>query len=568
MAAKVEGTTLFLKTRVQLALLGFIVILTFFLHLGMAAPNLMEARNFITAREITQNNAWLIPTMNGHVRLAKPPLPTWITTLAGLGAGNMENLAALRFPSSVMASLTVFFLFFLARLLSTDRLVPFLAATVLASSFLFINTGRQATWDIYCHSFMLGAIWLLVSAVQKPGTSFGLFAASGILLGCSYLSKGPVAFFALLLPFLLAYGFAFPLQAVRKKRSGLLLTLVVCVLVSFSWPMYVYLMEPGGLSHTVSQESTAWVNRHVKPVWYYWGFFAQSGIWTPFLMAAMVVPYARSRVARYGNYQFLLSWILLTLLLLSILPEKKERYLLPLLIPMALLTAHYLRYLISVFSEKWFSRCEKAILLTSGYLFALIAFAVPIYTFFMSYTLRGEAEGQQVAVTLLFLLLGIAIVVLTRSHHVTCLVIAAALLNALGYVFVMPYYLEMKALSGKRESVPELEEVRNRAELKSMKFYAIDGMRPENVWEVGKTVDTLKILNGHLQLPVALPAAVFSLSPLPQTVLPDSGTSLYFVGHYQYMDDVKDKEYHLYILSRNIIEAEAPISSIEQLPTD
>ncbi|WP_139308007.1 ArnT family glycosyltransferase [Pontibacter flavimaris] len=565
-AAEAKSTKLLLKTRVQVALLGLIVMLTFFLNLGKAAPSIMEARNFITVREITQHKAWLIPTMNGYARLAKPPLPTWITALAGLGAGNIENLAALRFPSSVMAGLTVFFLFFLARQLSADRLVPLLAALVLASSFLFINVGRQATWDIYCYSFMLGAIWLLVSAIRQPGSRYFEFAVGGILLGCSYLSKGPVAFYGLFFPFMLAYGFSYPLRGVRGKRSGLLLMLFVCLLVSFSWPMYVYLMEPTGFTHTVSQESTAWVNRHVKPIWYYWGFFAQSGIWTPFFLAALAVPYAKRRVGQYGNYQFLLSWILLTFVLLSIIPEKKERYLLPVLIPMALLTAHYLRYLIYAFSEKKYTGWEKGFLVTSGFLLALTAFAVPTYIFYAAQTLQAAPGGQQVLATLLFLLLGIVILELTRKYKVIWLVIAAALLNALAFVFVMPFYQDMEELGGKQQGVPELEEVRKNAELKSMEFYAVGGMRPENVWEVGKEVDTLKIIKGHLQLPVDLPAAVFSLSPLHHANLSDKGAYLYFVGQYQYMDGVGDKRYFLYILARDTVEVNTPIDVVEQLP--
>ncbi|WP_161888294.1 ArnT family glycosyltransferase [Pontibacter russatus] len=558
LTAESERANLLLKTSVQSGLLGFIVVLTFFLNLGKAEPSIMEARNFITVREITQNDSWLIPTMNGYARLAKPPLPTWITALAGLGAGNIENLAALRLPSSVMAGLAVFFLLFLARQLTADRLVPFLAALVLASSFMFINTGRQATWDIYCHSFALGAIWLLVSALRKPGSGYFMFSASGALLGCSFLSKGPVAFYALLLPFLLAYGFAYPLRVVREKRSGIVLMLSVCLLVGFPWPLYVYLMEPAGLAHNVLQESTAWMNRHVKPPWYYWGFFVQSGIWTPFVIAALAVPYASRRIGQYGNYRFLLSWVLITIVLLSVIPEKKERYLLPVLMPMALLTAHYLRYLIYAFSENLFNRWEKVMLLASGFLFSMAAFAAPVYMFFAAHKLQAVSGGRQVVVTLLFLLLGTAIIVLTRRYKVICLFVAASLLNALVFVFVMPLYQEGKGLSARQGGVPELEEVRKRAELRSMKFYAVSGMRPESIWEVGKEVDTLRIVRGHLQLPEGLPAVVFSLSPLRQAELAEEGASLHFVSQYQHTDGAAAEKYYMYILSRGTPKSKPP----------
>lgn len=82
-------TTFLSKTSTQLVILMLLTGLTFFTNLSAVEPTLMESRNFITAREMTQQQNWLLPTMNGELRLAKPPLPTWLTALAGLSAGDM-----------------------------------------------------------------------------------------------------------------------------------------------------------------------------------------------------------------------------------------------------------------------------------------------------------------------------------------------------------------------------------------------------------------------------------------------------------------------------------------------
>ena len=42
----------------------------------------MECRNLVTAREMEENQHWLLPTMNGEPRIEKPPLPTWLAALA------------------------------------------------------------------------------------------------------------------------------------------------------------------------------------------------------------------------------------------------------------------------------------------------------------------------------------------------------------------------------------------------------------------------------------------------------------------------------------------------------
>ncbi len=64
-------------------ILALICLAIFFPHLKIAEVNIMEARNFITAREMLQYDNWLHTTMNLLPRYEKPPLPTWLTALAG-----------------------------------------------------------------------------------------------------------------------------------------------------------------------------------------------------------------------------------------------------------------------------------------------------------------------------------------------------------------------------------------------------------------------------------------------------------------------------------------------------
>ncbi|MHB1108669.1 MAG: ArnT family glycosyltransferase, partial [Lutibacter sp.] len=62
-----------------LVLLSGVVLLMLLIHLEVPNITIMEARNFITAREMVQDNHWLLTTMNGEARYQKPPLPTWLT---------------------------------------------------------------------------------------------------------------------------------------------------------------------------------------------------------------------------------------------------------------------------------------------------------------------------------------------------------------------------------------------------------------------------------------------------------------------------------------------------------
>ena len=107
---------------------------TVFANNSLLDLDVMEARNIVTAREMVTEHNWLIPTMNGEIRIAKPPLPTWLTALPLLLGKSDDNLGALRIPSGIAACVLMLFFYFLVAKLSDDPLVPFICATVLISS--------------------------------------------------------------------------------------------------------------------------------------------------------------------------------------------------------------------------------------------------------------------------------------------------------------------------------------------------------------------------------------------------------------------------------------------------
>ncbi|MDQ3290173.1 MAG: glycosyltransferase family 39 protein, partial [Bacteroidota bacterium] len=458
------------RTSVQVVLLFVIIYATFFQNLQAVDPSLMEARNFITVREMTQHGNWLIPTLNGEPRLAKPPLPTWLTAISVLAFGDLYNLVALRFPAAIIAAFTVYFLFLLARQLTRDRLIPLLAGIVLTTSFSFFNIGRQGTWDIYCHAFMLGSIWLLVKGMKEISKAYGYFVGSGILLGCSFLSKGPVSFYALLLPFLLSYGFGYGTTAFKKHWFGILLAFFICLVISLAWPLYVYLQEPAKLATNITNESTAWVNRHVKPFWFYLSFPWQAGIWAIFTVAALFVPYARRRIAPYGNFRFLSGWVFIDLFLLSVIPEKKERYLLPLLIPMALLTAHYIRFLLAAFKQNSTTKADNFFFILNGVLFTIMALGLPIFLYQLGFSKNIISLNAFVISSIFFLVLGACLLVALKNKNFGLQLTGMVGIHVVAIFILLPNYLNM--LYPKKNNVG-LDKVREQKNLETLPFYAL-----------------------------------------------------------------------------------------------
>src|SRR5680860_1572494 len=96
-------------------------------------------------------------------------------------------------------------------------------------------------------------------------------------------------------------------------------------------------------------------------------------------------------------YQFYLLWTLITVVLLSIIPEKKSRYLLPAIIPLAVTTAFYVEYVIKNFKLK-LTKLEKFPIYLNFFLLTLIALAIP----FIFYYVLGEALWEMRTLFILF----------------------------------------------------------------------------------------------------------------------------------------------------------------------
>jgi len=472
-------------------LLLVLMLFSFFIGNGKLAPSIMEARNFITAREMIQNQSWLIPTLNAEYRFEKMPLPTWITALSGLLAGDIYNLAALRFPAGLMATTMVFSLYGLTKTFTNDKLVPVLAAGVLTTSFYVVYMARQATWDIYCHSFMLAGIWSLTIAWKKPGNCYPEFALTGLLMGLSFMSKGPVSFYALLLPFLLAYFMAFKPTELKSKVFGVLLAVTILVVVGGWWPVYIYLNLPQDLAQVVNTETGSWVNRHVRPFWHYWSFPIQSGLWAVLLTAALIYPYAKSRVNTIdGNYRFLWLWVILTIVLLSLIPEKKERYLMPALISKSLLVAYYLRYLIK--KNKNYTKTDRAILSVNTALIGMACLAAVIGLFLFGFHKGPIPDTIVIGCSVVMLIFSMLFFIQLFRKNATSIIPMMFCLTAF-LSSCIPYLNSISKSEIDDEN--QLKRLTYHEAVQRLPCYSIGLLRPEELWEIKKIVTPIESLN-------------------------------------------------------------------------
>ncbi|WP_394346128.1 ArnT family glycosyltransferase [Hymenobacter fodinae] len=476
--------------------------------------------------------SWLIPTMNGELRLAKPPFPTWAVAALQKLVGPTENLALLRLPAAFAATLLVLFFWGLARELT--RHLPgdaedsgrtaWLGALVLASSLLVITTGREGQWDIFAVSMMVGALWLLVKGWQRAGQAWGWLAGAGVLGGLSLLSKGPVALYTVLFPFLLIYLVGYPQhrQHVRRHLPGTLLGLGLLLGIGCSWPWYIYQHVAPAAVTVARTEISSWGERHVKPFWFYAPFAAFTGIWALVALVSLVWPYARPRVQRYIPYALALGWVLISLLLLSLVPEKKERYMLPLMPPLALLVAGLIRYWEAAVAAKRSTRSDLTLLRVWGGILLVVCLAVPVALFVID--LPGTKGARLWASVVVFGVVGAYVLrQLVRLPRPTALTGASLTGMAALLILLLPFY---PVWERRRDTVGlrQMRDIRRHVALQSMRWVSLDTLHVKQVWAAGRAVPIWHLpptspISSPQGAVTAGPVAVFSAAPL-QSRLP------------------------------------------------
>jgi len=178
----------------------------------------MEARNFITAREIVNDNNWLLTTMNGEARYQKPPFPTWMTAISGLLFG-INNVYALRLPAVLMVLFSGVFIYFLSLKLNLSKNNGLQNSLILVTSFYVFAIINEAPWDIYTHGFMLAGLYFLFNLFEKSKGLWKNALLSAFFIGLSILSKGPVSIYTLFLPFLISYGLIFNFKYLKNTKG-------------------------------------------------------------------------------------------------------------------------------------------------------------------------------------------------------------------------------------------------------------------------------------------------------------------------------------------------------------
>jgi len=457
----------------------------FFVNLDTLVINIMEARNFVTAREMIQDGNWILTTLNGEPRYQKPPLPTWLTALSAMAFG-LKSLTALRLPAALVTLLLVVFFNKLAILFTENKKYAFISSLILMTSFYIVFAGRNGQWDIFTHGFMMVTIYQLYLFFTSEEKKYQRALIAAIFFGFSFMSKGPVSLFALFLPFLISFGIVYKFKDFKSRILPLLLFFIVGLIISGWWHWYTFTFDPQAVTEITKKETSNWTGYNVRPFYYYWSFFTQSGIWTIPAFIGLLYPYLKNRVSDKKGYLFTFLWTMISVVLLSLIPEKKSRYLLPVLIPLALNTGFYIEYLIRNFKELKDKRETIPVYFNFG-LIALIGLVFPIGGYFF---LKDSLSDNWIWFGLLAVsLFGIGFLILRflkqknieKVFYLTIAFIISIIFFGMpmaNSITVNPEYNSLANLNSWQEET-------------TLNVYEYGGFCPEMIWAYGKPIKAL-----------------------------------------------------------------------------
>ena len=346
---------------------------------GLWIPD--ETRYAQISQEMLHSGNWASPHFMGIRYFEKPVAGYWMIAIGQALFG--DNLFGVRVASALSTGLSVVLAYLLARRLWNDPRkslasgLLYMSFTVVAAQAGYANLDPQFTFWV---NLSLVALWFTFDC-RTPRGQVLAWVVLGLACGMGFMTKG---FLAWLLPVLVALPYA-----VWQKRLRSLLIyggigVLVAILISLPWALAVHAQEPDYWRfffwHEHIRRFAGDDAQHASPWWYYLPLLVGFSVpWVLLLPASLKQAWQQRRLNSSG---FLLLWLVLPLAFFSLSKGKLPAYILPCLLPLALLMGNTLMDRLAAGKTRLLA-CNGVLNLVAGVLglLALVYFQLkkPVY---------------------------------------------------------------------------------------------------------------------------------------------------------------------------------------------
>ncbi len=300
-----------------------------------------ETRYAQISQEMLQSGNWVAPHFMGIRYFEKPAGGYWLIALGQAVFG--QNLFGVRIASALTSGLSVLLAYLIARRLWNDPRKSFACALLYLSFGLIAGQAGYSNLDpqfTLWVNLSLVALWFALDS-STPRSRLGAWAVLGFACAMGFMTKG---FLAWALPVLIAL----PYMLWQRRLGELLrygpLAICVAVLVCLPWVLAIHSQEPDFWRFFFWNEHirrfSADNAQHVRPWWFFLPIIAVSCLpWAGLLPSTLRATWQQKRQPAIA---FLALWLLLPLVFFSLSNGKLPTYIMPCLLPLALLMGHTL----------------------------------------------------------------------------------------------------------------------------------------------------------------------------------------------------------------------------------
>lgn len=331
-----------------------------------------EARFAVLAQDILVRGDWLHPRLNGSPYFNKPPLQAWLIAAASWPSGHVTQVTAV-LPSALAAIAATLAVWALGRRLFGTDAGRAAALAFMTMQGVFLH-ARLPLPDMLMTALITASLGMYSLALR--GTDRHWVAFYG-LVGVAFWAKGPAG--------LLPLAVAIVDGRLRFKRDwwrriGLPCGLVVVLVVVAPWWIAGFSADRAALSHAIVSDQLRWYAPAAPSLASLMAPFQNvASVAFPWVLVLPLVVVQALRVTRGRGTErdhvvLLLTWTVVTLVLVALSRSQRMRYYLPLAPPLALLIGWW--YAGSVVKHRAEQPVRWRVYATIGASVAVLALAV------------------------------------------------------------------------------------------------------------------------------------------------------------------------------------------------
>ena len=301
---------------------------------GLWIPD--ETRYAQISQEMLLSGKWASPHFMGIRYFEKPAAGYWMIALGQAIFG--QNLFGVRFASALSTGLSIVLVYLVSRRLWNDPHKSLVSAVVYLSFVSVAALGGYSNLDpqfTFWVNLTGVALWFCFDSQTRRGRLWS-WALLGLACGMGFMTKG---FLAWLLPVLIALPYALWQKRLGEVCKFGVVAVVVAIGVSVPWALAVHLQEPDYWHfffwHEHIQRFAGEDAQHAEPFWYYLPLLVGFALpWVALLPSTAKEAWLQKRVPKTA---FLLLWLLMPLAFFSLAKGKLPSYIMPCMVPLALL---------------------------------------------------------------------------------------------------------------------------------------------------------------------------------------------------------------------------------------